>query len=225
MGLSLIIKGCKNLFNLKASNVFSVSCKFFSKRFSLQLSVLLICFAFLSSCIKTTSVNESANNGIISDQLHFSFSTPDWNRFVPCDLLDDFVSYPLNDSTLYIHGSSASTKLIWYLSFPKDSSKMTMTSNSNRYPICDYGKNTSSFEYSQRLPITEGSSVFLGSSKGISDSSFNEVSKITYLRSDSVYAMFNIKCRYKMIMYEYGTLLNKKNVTGTFNFNVRVLRK
>ncbi len=223
--MGIKVKSCSNLFNLKALKNLSVPFQNFPNRFQLQLFITLIFFAFLSSCIKSSSVNESANNDSISDQLHFSFSTPDWNRFVPCDLLDDFVSYPLNDSTLYIHASSASTKLIWYFSIPRDSSKMGLASNLKRYSICDYGTNTSVFEYSQRLPITEGSNVFLGSSKGLSDSSYNEVSNIKYLSSDAEYALFNVKCKYKMIMYEYGTLLNKKNVTGTFNFKVRVLRK
>ncbi len=218
-------KKLKMIGYFKSNSIFSLKTNQLSLPIKKNISHLLGFILLFSSCIKSASTFDSANTDGISDQLHFSFSTPDWSRFVPCDLLDDFISYPLNDSTSFINASSASTKLIWYFSIPRDSSKMTSTSNLKRYSICDYGTNTSPFQYSQRLPITDGSSTFLGSYKGLSDSSYNEVSKITYISSDSVNALFNIKCRYKMIMYEYGTIFNKKNVTGTFNFKVRALRK
>ncbi len=157
----------------------------------------------------------------ISDALHMSFNTPDWNRFINCELLD-FTPWPLDSYTNYVGSTSQSTNQSFYFSMPADSSAMNLTSNLKKYAIRDYaGYLQGPFEFSQKLPLQSGSSARLISQEGLSAASYNEVADIKYVGSEPNYALFKIKCRYKMMTYELNNPSNTKEVTGTFNLKVR----
>lgn len=183
------------------------------------VALSLTLFSF--TCNKDSAATD---DNTISDALHMSFTTPDWSKFINCDLLNLYPSY-INDSTTMVSATSASTKETFYFSIPVDSSGMMKSGNLRKYAIHDYGNNAAPFEFSQKLPLTEGGSTYLVSEYGLSDSSYNEVAAIRYLGSETNYALFDVKCRYKMVMYENPTIQNRKNVSGTFNFKVRALRK
>jgi hypothetical protein len=156
----------------------------------------------------------------INNSLHMSFTTPDWSRFIPCDLLD---LYPdtIDASTNYVSATSQSTNETFVFSIPADSSAMVLPSNLKKYTIRNYFENQAPFEFSQKLPIQSGSSTKLLSKEGLSASSYNEVASITYVGNESDYCVFKVKCRYKMLTYELNNPSNIKLVTGTFHLKVR----
>jgi PBP1b-binding outer membrane lipoprotein LpoB len=157
----------------------------------------------------------------ISDALHMSFNTPDWSRFINCELLD-FSPWPLDSYTNYVGSTSQSTNQSFYFSMPADSSAMNLTSNLKKYAIRDYSDYLQGpFEFSQKLPLQSGSSARLISQDGLSAASYNEVAEIKYVGSEPNYALFKVKCRYKMMTYELNNPSNTKQVTGTFNLKVR----
>lgn len=171
----------------------------------------------------TYDVGTSGANDI-NNTLHMSFTTPDWNRFINCDLLD-FYPWDYIGDTCYITSSSQSTNQTFYFSMPKDSSAMALTSNLKKYTIRNYANSLQGpFEFSQKLPLNSGSSARLISLEGLSANSYNEVASITYIGNEPNYALFKIKCRYKMQAYELNNPTNIKEISGTFHLKVRTTR-
>lgn len=183
-------------------------------------SILLM--AALVGCSGEDEPNNVSGNEI-SNTLHLSFKTPDWDRFINCDKLDLY-SYPINETTNFVSATSASTSETFYFSIPKDSSAMAASDNLKKYAIADYGKNQNPFEFSQKLPITQGSDKYLISSAGQSEQSYNEVAEIKYVGKDENSALFHVKCRYKMMARELNNETITKSIEGTFHFKVRTSR-
>lgn len=165
---------------------------------------------------------ENSGSDDISNELHMSFSTPDWNRFINCDLLN-LSPWPIDESLNYVTATSASTNQSFYFSIPADSSAMVLSSNLKKYYIRDHGMPNfqSPFEFSQKLPLNPSSNIRLISSEGINANSYNEVAAISYVGSETNFAVFKVKCRYKMIAYQSNDPSNTKVVTGTYHLKVR----
>ena len=176
----------------------------------------------LVSCSGSDS-EDVDDNGSVSNTLHMSFKTPDWEQFINCEQLDLF-PYSINESTNYVSATSASTKETFFFSIPTDSSAMVAPGNLKRYAISEFGQNQNPFEFSQKLPITPGSTTYIASVGGLSETSYNEVVSINYAGADGNSALFRVKCRYKMDAYEVGNETNIKPVSGTFHFKVRTSR-
>lgn len=176
--------------------------------------------AALSACSGSDSDDVSGGGDGVSNTLHLSFDTPDWDRFINCEQLD---LYPvgINELTNYVSATSASTKETFFFSMPADSSAMAAPGNLKKYAISNFGGNTEPFQFSQKLPITDGSTTYLASKAGMSETSYNEVVAINYVGSEDNYAVFKVKCRYKMDAYEVGNETNVKPIEGTFHFKVR----
>jgi len=160
----------------------------------------LLLSSFLLLILFGCSSSEDSPNdpNTISNNLHLSFTTPDWDKFINCDLLDLF-PVSINATTNYVSATSASTKETFCFSVPKDSSVMVLPSNLKKYAVKEYFANTLPFEFSQKLPITDGNSSYLVSLEGLSDGSYNEVVEINYIGHETNYSIFKVKCRYKMI--------------------------
>ena len=174
-----------------------------------------------SSCSKETSSDSSSSNS--TDRLHFSFKTPDWERWVNCEL--DFPVIALNDSTNVISFSSASTKASLFFSYPKDSSKIVNNRELKRFKIKSFSENDEPFQFSQKLPLDQNSlddsTTKLVSNEGFSETEYNEVTEVKYIRSEVNNAVFRVKCIYKLNARIISTPEISKPVTGTFTFLVR----
>jgi hypothetical protein len=184
--------------------------------------LLGILFITIISCSKTT--DSTTNTSGISNDLHLSFVTPDWNRTINCDQLNLFPAY-LNDSTNYVSASSASTLETFCFSLPSDSSQMVKLTNLKKYSIRNFYENNSPFEFSQKLPLNSGSSLRLVSLDSLSAFSYNEVTEINYVGFEATYCLFKVKCKYVMLTKEVGNETNIKPISGTFHFKVRTSRK
>lgn len=175
----------------------------------------------VSSCSKETNSDSSSSNS--TDRLHFSFKTPDWERWVNCEL--DFPIIPLNDSTNVISFSSASTKASLFFSYPKDSSKIVNNRELKRFKIKSFSENDEPFQFSQKLPLDQNSfddlTKKLVSNEGFSETEYNEVVEVKYIRSELNNAVFRVKCIYKLNARIISTPEISKPVTGTFTFLVR----
>lgn len=181
----------------------------------------LIGILFIATgCSKTDNITVNSNNA----ELHLSFTTPDWNRYINCDKLDLFPTY-INDSTAYVSASSASTLETFCFAIPKDSSTMIKQSNLKKYAIKNYFENSSAFQFSQKLPLTDGSSARLVSIDSVSANSYNEVTAIDYVLSETNYCVFKVKCNYAMYTKEIGNTNNIKPVSGSFYLKVRTSKK
>jgi len=181
------------------------------------ITVVMTTF-FLQAC-KKEDTNSIQNNNTISDNLHLSFYTPDWNAVINCDQL---ILDATNDSLL--RSTSQSTNEVFYLTVPKDSSLWSSPTNITTYPIGLYG----TFSFNQTLPITKGSSTrLIGIDQPISDSSFHKINSITYDHSDNTGAYFKIKANYKMVMKVlYSNNMDTlKNVYGDYTFLVKTNKK
>jgi len=198
---------------------------------SFFISMLL--FGSLSCTNEATDLDKSIDSitsSDISNSLHVSFNTPEWNRMIDCSQLD-FEPIYLNDSTSYIYAISQSTSLTFFFSFPSDSSVMSKQSNLKKYPIRSYAGNLDGyFEYSHKLPYNVGSPNRLISEYGFSDSTYNQIVSIKYIESNATVAKFEVKGKYAMIAYvlnpaDSENTSNKRKITGTYNFNVGVKRR
>lgn len=184
------------------------------------LSILLL--LTIISCSKST--DNSIDSSGISNELHFSFVTPDWSRTINCEQLNLFPDF-LNDSTNYVSATSASTLQTFCFSMPADSSQMVKLSNLKKYSIRNFYENNSPFEFSQKLPLNGGSNLRLVSIDSLSNYSYNQVTEIKYVGFEPTYCLFNIKCKYIMLAKEVGNETNIKPISGTFHFKVRTSRK
>lgn len=180
------------------------------------------CALFLISCSgeDNDSTNNSNNTGGVSNTLHLSFKTPDWEEFINCEQLNLY-GYPVNETTNYVSATSASTKESFYFAIPVTKSAMEDPANLKKYAIKEYGNVSSPFEFSQKLPVTKGSDSYLVSEEGFDDQSYNEVVAITFEGNDGDEAIYKIKCRYQMKAHELDNESNVKTISGTFHFKVR----
>jgi hypothetical protein len=185
----------------------------------LALSIPIVLIS--SSCSKETNSDSSSSSS--RDLLHFSFKTPDWERWVNCEL--DFPIISLNDSTNVIAFSSASTNASLCFSYPKDSSKIVNNRELKRFKIKSYYDNNEPFQFSQKLPLDQNSSddstTKLVSNEGFSETEYNEVTEVKYIRSELNNAVFRVKCIYKLNARIISTPEISKPVSGTFTFLVR----
>ena len=186
----------------------------------------LLCFVtilliFFYSCTPGSSDEISSNTS--ADRLHFSFKTPDWERWVNCEL--DFEPIALNDSTNIIAFSSASTNASLCFTYPKDSSKIVNNRELKRFKIKSYNENEEPFQFSQKLPLDQNSlndlTKKLVSNEGFSDTEYNEVTEVKYVKSETNNAVFRVKCNYKLNARIISTPEISKPVSGTFTFLVR----
>ena len=187
------------------------------------ITCLVVILIVLTSC--TSDENKDLDNSnIVSDDLHFAFKTPDWERKIDCTLLD---LYPIvfNDTTSGVSAYSASTKEVFCLTYPKDSSQMVRPRTYKKYRIMEYYLNEEPFQFSQKLPLDESSlddlSKKLISKAGFSSTEYNQVIEIKYIKSEAQYAVFKIKGVYGMKTYLPLTPDIIKPVSGTFTFIIR----
>ena len=202
---------------------------------TIKITFVFSCLLFGSvSCTNDATDLDKSVDSItsldISNSLHVSFNTSEWNRVIDCSQLD-FDPLYLNDSTSYIYAISQSTSLIFFFSFPADSSVMAKQSNLKKYPIRSYAGNLDGyFEYSHKLPYNVGSSNRLISEYGFSDSTYNQIVSIKYIESNATVAKFEVKGKYAMIAYvlnpaDSENTSTKRKITGTYNFKVGVKRR
>ncbi len=192
-----------------------------------KLTMACLVLAGLNSCGSKDGVNPGGNNngtGTVDNTLHLAFKTPDWERKIDCTHLD-LDGYGATDSTVMVSAESASTKETFYFTYPKDSSVIVKPANLKRYAITVTGANRAPFEFSQKLPVTEGSTTKLISEEGLSAQSYNEVTDVKYVGRAGTQALFQVKCKYSMIMHPSDNESTKKTVTGTFHFKIKTSRK
>ncbi|REH01669.1 hypothetical protein [Flavobacterium aquicola] len=196
-----------------------------SKFYKLFFCSLIILFG---SCSSDEGKDESGTTPEVNETLHLAFKTPDWERYINCDRLDLFPN-AVNDTTYTVSASSESTRETFYFSYPKDSSKIVKAKILSKHKIMEYGSNNEPFQFSQKLPL-DGNSIDdttkrLVSSEGQSDTEYNQVVAVKYLKSESNYAVFRVQCKYEMKTYLINTPETIKKITGTFAFKVRVSKK
>lgn len=179
-----------------------------------------LCALLLISCSGEENDNTNNNTGGVSNTLHLSFKTPDWEEFINCEQLDLY-GYPVNETTNYVSATSASTKESFYFAIPATSTAMADPANLKKYAIKEYGNVSAPFEFSQKLPVTKGSDSYLVSEEGLDDQSYNEVVAITFEGIDGNEAIYKVKCRYQMKAHELNNESNVKTISGTFHFKVR----
>jgi hypothetical protein len=182
--------------------------------------LIALCALFLVSCSGEENDNTNNNNGGVSNTLHLSFKTPDWEEFINCEQLDLY-GYPVNETTNYVSATSASTKESFYFAIPVTKLAMDDPANLKKYAIREYGNVTAPFEFSQKLPVTKGADSYLISEEGLDDQSYNEVVAITFEGNDGNEAIYKVKCRYQMRAHELNNESNVKTISGTFHFKVR----
>lgn len=174
----------------------------------------------LASCSLIGVGEEPIPTGGISESLHFNFKTPDWERKIDCTHLD-LPAFGLSEGISYTFATSQSTSSTFFISYPSDSSDMVNPANLKKYGITGYAENEEAFQFSLKLPPTEGSSERMVSKAGMSENSYNEVTAITYVGHDAGEAIFKIKGRYEMITTLIGEESNEKIVSGTYHFKIR----
>jgi hypothetical protein len=187
-------------------------------KLTLVLSFPILFFGV--SCKKEMSTDNASN----SDALHFSFKTPDWERWVNCELLD-FEPITLNDSTNILAFNSASTNASLCFTYPKDSSKMLNNRELKRFKIKSYYDNSEPFQFSLKLPLNQNSlndlTKKLVSNEGFSDTEYIEVTEVKYIKSEANNAVFRVKCNYKLNARIISTPEISKPMSGTFTLLVR----
>jgi hypothetical protein len=192
-----------------------------------KTSLLSFVVLVLFSCTPTESTDSSVNPDTVSDNLHLAFKTPDWERNIDCSMLDLFPTV-YNDSTYGVSATSASTKEIFCLTYPKDGSKIINPKYLKKHKIMSIYGNTAPFQFSQKLPLNENSlddlSKKLVSSEGFSDSEYNQVLEVKYLSTEADYMLFRVKCKYEMKTYLPSNPDIIKPVSGTFTFKIRTTK-
>ncbi len=187
----------------------------------------------LSSCTKdeldstNTPTGSPTNN--TSQELFFSFQTPDWQRSIACDQMDFNPSNEITTGLAYALATSASTNATFGFPFPTDSSVMALTSNINTYRISDYNPwgttDGSAFEISLKLNKNGvDDTQRLYSLAGLSENNYNQVTSVTYVGSDANFANFLVTGNYKMDMVD--PLINEyKPVTGSYKIKFKTRKQ
>lgn len=199
-----------------------------STRTSLKFYKLFFCglIVLLGSCTAEDKDGSDSPDDV-SAALHLAFKTPDWERYINCDKLDLF-PYEKNDSTNVVSAESASTAEVFYFSYPKDSSKIVKAKLLSKHKIMEYGSNDEPFQFSQKLPLDANSindiTKRLVSAEGLSDTEYNQVIDVKYVKSEANYAVFTVRCKYEMNTYLVSTPETTKRTTGTFAFKIRTTK-
>ena len=175
----------------------------------LKPTALIFCILFLVGCKKETNGTSTEDR---SNNLYFSFSSPDWSEHIDCSRLSLDAT---NNNVL--SAQSQSTKEIFYLIVPSDSSTWSLSQNKSKHAI----GTDSLFQLNQTLPLTKGASERMLGIPGLSDSSYHEVKSINYSHSDNSGAYFFIKGSYRMWMSGMYTNSMKKFVSGSYCFKVK----
>ncbi|MBW4362737.1 hypothetical protein [Flavobacterium taihuense] len=194
------------------------------------LSKYLILFSIvLTSCTNDEKKDPTRlNSQNTIDYLHLSFKTPDWERKINCDKLD---LYPneINDSTSTVLASSASTNETFCFSYPRDSSKIVKAKILKKHKIMATYENNEPFQFSQKLPLDANSiddtTKRLISLEGFSETEYNQVVAVKYLKSEPKYAVFIVECKYEMKANVISSSDISKPITGTFIFKIRTNKK
>lgn len=193
----------------------------------LKTSLLYAVVLLLFSCSSSDSTDSIVNTNTVSDNLHFAFKTPDWERTIDCSKLD-FIPVVYNDSTYGISATSASTKETFCFTYPKDRSKIINPKYLKKHKIVSIYDNKEPFQLSQKLPLNENSlddlSKKLVSSEGFSATEYNQVLEVKYLSTETNYMVFRVKCKYEMKTYLTTAPDIIKPVSGTFTFNIRTTK-
>ncbi len=193
--------------------------------FSITNKKMILFFCSLSMVFCSCNSDESnSDNQEASDDLHLSFKTPEWERYINCEHLD-LIPDEKNSTTYSVFASSASTRETFVFSYPKDSSMIVKTKALSKHKIMEFGANNAPFQFSQKLPLNEQSiddtSKRLVSAEALSDTEYNQVLEVKYLKSEPTYAVFRVKCKYEMNTYIASNPETKIKVTGTFAFKIR----
>ena len=186
-----------------------------------------------SSCTKdeldTTSTPTGSPTNNTSQDLFFSFQTPDWQRTIACDQMDFNPSNEIATGLAYALATSASTNATFGFPFPSDSSLMALTSNINTYRISDYNTwgttDGSAFEISLKLNkngVDDPQRLY--SLAGLSENNYNQVTSVTYVGSDINYANFIVSGNYKMNMVDYD-IDEYKTVTGSYRIKFKTRKQ
>lgn len=167
---------------------------------------------------------DPAPSGGVSDALHFAFKTPDWERTIDCERLS---LSPRNGGPglSFVSAQSASTSATFFFLYPADSSAMVRPRPTPRFAITAFYEGSHPFEMSLKLPPAEGSAERLVSNPGLTADSYNEVAEVKYAGRDGTQAVFDVKCRYQMLMRLLSDSTVRKPVSGTFHFKVRTTRR
>lgn len=164
---------------------------------------------------------------VVTDNLHFLFTTPDWSRDINCELLN-FYPTAVNDSTSYVYATSQSTNAVFCLSHPKDSSNIVKTKIFKNHKIMSIYDNKEPFQLSLKLDLDANSNGDLTkrlvSQEGFSATEYNQVTEVKYLASETNYAVFRVKCKYEMQMYLASDPTVIKTVSGTLAFKIRTTK-
>ncbi|PID95654.1 MAG: hypothetical protein CSA94_00435 [Bacteroidetes bacterium] len=192
------------------------------KKIFTNISACLIIMLMISCSKEDTKLN--------SEQLFFSFKTPEWERSIPCDKIKFPPDNQISEEISYVQASSISTNASFTFSFPADSSAMASASNIKSYGIVGYQNtdNMKSFSISMKLNKKgpEDPKYRLISLDGFSDKDYNKVTSIEYVDSDSKYANFIIKGNYKMKMLVIGGEKEEfQHVTGSYCIKLNTYKK
>lgn len=183
-----------------------------------------------SSCEKEETKEDSTTSNNTSQELFFSFHTPDWERTIPCDNIDFYPTNEISAGVAFVSATSASTNATFGFPWPSDSSAMNLEANIQQYNVADYsawgGGNQSAFELSLKLNKTgvEDTDRLL-SVAGLSADNYNEITSIEYIGTDGTYANFKVKGNYKMNMVDMMNSSDVRQVTGSYCIKFRTNRQ
>jgi len=171
--------------------------------------------------------SDTPNPVVVTDNLHFSFTTPDWSRDINCELMN-FYPTVVNDSTYYVYANSLSTNATFCLSHPKDSSNIVKTRMFKNHKIMSIYDNKEPFQLSLKLDLDANSNGDLTkrlvSQEGSSPTEYNQITEVKYIASEPNYAVFRVKCKYEMKMYLPSDPSVIKPVFGTYTFKIRTTK-
>lgn len=177
------------------------------------LSVLL---AFLSSCSSPgDNISNKEETDTVSENLHLSFTTPNWSQKIDCSHL--VLDASSGGTTTTISATSQSTNETFYLVVPTDSTSFSKI-ELKKYPISFSG----GLSFNQKLPVTRGNSLRMyGVEKFDTTNNYNEITSVNYDKSDNSFAYFKIKASYKMTMETADKQHKNVPVSGTYHFLVK----
>lgn len=193
-----------------------------------SFKITIIVFAVLgciSSCKKDNSNSLNTNPDEVDNSYHFSFKTPDYEKYVPCDHVDLFGNQ-WGDSTRRISFSSASTNADFTFTYPSDSSFIVSKKLLKKFPIRNADYYSSIFCLSLTVPETPGSAESIYNIGGFDDNNYCQITEIKFLENDGIYSKFSIKGKYKLeAKSSTNTDNTPKLITGTFHWKVNAARK
>lgn len=201
------------------------------KKRTKTLKIMAVYAAVFSiAAVSCTAEDDKSSDdpNAVTEDLHLSFKTPDWERKINCEKLDLFPN-EINDTTSTVNASSESTRETFCFSYPRDSSRIVKAKILKKHKIMTTYENNEPFQFSQKLPLDANSiddtSKRLISLEGLSETEYNQVVEIKYLKSEAKYAVFIVKCKYEMKTHLVSSTEIIKPVSGTFTFKIRTSKK